>query len=73
MFGRKRFVVEVIWRSYQLDPYAPRQDTRSNTERLAQKYGVSLQQAEAMTQQERILERIVQIFVRNRAAYKTGV
>jgi predicted DsbA family dithiol-disulfide isomerase len=40
--------VEVVWRSYQLDPTAPPQDSRSSNERLAQKYGVSPQQAEAM-------------------------
>ncbi|GCE30578.1 DSBA oxidoreductase [Dictyobacter alpinus] len=40
--------VEVIWRSYQLDPSAPRDSDQKMTEILAQKYGVSVQQAQAM-------------------------
>jgi predicted DsbA family dithiol-disulfide isomerase len=40
--------VEVVWRSYQLDPSTPTKSGQSVTERLASKYGVSLQQAAAM-------------------------
>lgn len=39
---------EVIWRSYQLDPHAPRHSEQSVTDVLARKYGVSRTQAEAM-------------------------
>jgi predicted DsbA family dithiol-disulfide isomerase len=37
--------VEVIWRSFQLDPRAPRHGEQKTTEMLAQKYGVSVEQA----------------------------
>lgn len=40
--------VEVVWRSFELDPAAPRQPAGSATQRLAEKYGVPLEQAEAM-------------------------
>jgi predicted DsbA family dithiol-disulfide isomerase len=48
--------VRVVWRSFQLDPSAPseRDPAESQVERLAQKYGTSLAQAEAM------VERVVQ-------------
>jgi predicted DsbA family dithiol-disulfide isomerase len=46
-FGHKDDV-EVIWRSYQLDPSAPENTGVSVTEMLAQKYGVSTDQAQAM-------------------------
>ena len=39
---------DVIWRSFQLDPDAPANSERSVAEILAEKYGVSLDQAEAM-------------------------
>jgi len=39
--------VEVIWRSYQLDPAAPRNSEVSVNEMLAGKYGMSIQQAAA--------------------------
>ncbi|GHO83712.1 DsbA family oxidoreductase [Dictyobacter formicarum] len=42
--------VEVIWRSYQLDPSAPRTSDTKMTDVLAQKYGVSVQQAAAMNE-----------------------
>lgn len=47
---RWRDSVEVVWRAFELDPSSPRErDTSvSNAERLAQKYGTSRQQAEAM-------------------------
>ena len=44
--------VEVVWRSFELDPAAPRQRELSSTEHLAQKYGMSLEQAAAS--QERV-------------------
>lgn len=40
--------VEVVWRSYQLDPTTPSDAGQSVTEMLSKKYGVSRQQAEAM-------------------------
>lgn len=40
--------VEVIWRSFELDPNAPRVQTESHAEHLARKYGVSMAQVEAM-------------------------
>lgn len=40
--------VEVVWRSFELDPDAPRVQTEPHAERLARKYGVSLAQVEAM-------------------------
>ena len=40
--------VEVIWRSFELDPSAPRVQTEPQAERLAKKYGVSLEQVTAM-------------------------
>lgn len=46
----QRDQVEVTWRSYQLDPGASRNPGQSVTEMLAQKYGVSLKQAEAMNE-----------------------
>ena len=40
--------VQVIWRSFELDPGSPRQLTGTLEEKLASKYGVSLQEAAAM-------------------------
>jgi predicted DsbA family dithiol-disulfide isomerase len=40
--------VEVIWRSFQLDPSQPRGENIPTTEMLAGKYGVSPAQAQAM-------------------------
>jgi predicted DsbA family dithiol-disulfide isomerase len=40
--------VEVLWRSFQLDPSAPRQQTVPQAELLARKYRVPLAQAQAM-------------------------
>src|SRR5947199_8729882 len=42
--------VEVIWRSYQLDPGAPRDPGKTVNEVLAQKYGMSLSQAAVMNE-----------------------
>jgi predicted DsbA family dithiol-disulfide isomerase len=38
----------VVWRSFELDPTAPAVREVSNVERLAHKYGVSVEQAQAM-------------------------
>src|SRR4051794_34910639 len=38
--------VQVIWRSFELDPSAPPVRPDSNTERLAAKYGMSIEQAQ---------------------------
>ncbi|MDQ2809187.1 MAG: DsbA family oxidoreductase [Chloroflexota bacterium] len=46
-----RSAVEVVWRSFQLDPDAPADDTRPVNAVLAQKYGVSLHEAAAMSAQ----------------------
>ena len=40
--------MEIAWRSFELDPGAPRVQTEPHAERLARKYGVSLAQVEAM-------------------------
>lgn len=40
--------VEVLWRSFELDPSAPPVRTESHAEHLARKYGVSPAQVEAM-------------------------
>jgi predicted DsbA family dithiol-disulfide isomerase len=40
--------VKVVWRSFQLDPHAPREPKAPAIEMLAQKYGVSLERARAM-------------------------
>lgn len=57
--GRRRFEsalaqfdnrdqVEIVWRSFQLDPSAPREYTGSMNEMLANKYNIDIRQAEAM-------------------------
>ncbi len=46
-FGH-RDEINVIWRSFELDRDAPKQYPGTLEERLASKYGVSLQEAEAM-------------------------
>jgi predicted DsbA family dithiol-disulfide isomerase len=42
--------VEVVWRSFELDPQAPAERTGDPSERLAQKYGVTSERARAMHQ-----------------------
>lgn len=39
--------VEVVWRSFELDPSAPALRTGDPAQRLAEKYGMSVQQAQA--------------------------
>jgi predicted DsbA family dithiol-disulfide isomerase len=39
--------VEVVWRSFELDPHAPARQPGTSVERLAKKYGMSLAQARA--------------------------
>jgi predicted DsbA family dithiol-disulfide isomerase len=39
--------VEIVWRSFELDPDAPRVQGEPMLEHLAQKYGMTLEQAEA--------------------------
>ena len=46
--------VEVVWRSYELDPEAPRLRTGPSVERIARKYGITAAQAEAA--QRRIID-----------------
>lgn len=43
--------VELTWHSFQLDPSAPPERTRSSAEHLAEKYGMSLEQAETSNRQ----------------------
>jgi predicted DsbA family dithiol-disulfide isomerase len=45
---RHRDRVEVTWRSFELDPHAPRSVTGGLVDRLASKYGVPREQAAAM-------------------------
>jgi predicted DsbA family dithiol-disulfide isomerase len=40
--------VQVTWRSFELDPEAPAERPHSGAEHLAEKYGTSLEQAQAM-------------------------
>ena len=40
--------VEIVWRSFELDPSAPKQHGVPQAQLLATKYGVSIQQAESM-------------------------
>jgi len=42
--------VEITWRSFELDPSAPRVQTEPHAERLSRKYGVSLAQVATMNQ-----------------------
>ena len=44
----RRDAVRVTWRSYQLDPNAPKVSTQTTREMLASKYGVSLEKADGM-------------------------
>ena len=48
-YGRRE-TVNVVWRSFELDPRAPLQYSGTLEEMLARKYGVSLQQAAAMNE-----------------------
>ncbi|HEU4647949.1 MAG TPA: DsbA family oxidoreductase [Gemmatimonadales bacterium] len=43
-----RDAVEVVWRSFELDPTAPRRHGRPQPELLAEKYGMPVAQAQAM-------------------------
>jgi predicted DsbA family dithiol-disulfide isomerase len=43
--------VEVTWRSFELDPHAPREREGDRTEHLARKYGTTREQAEKMHEQ----------------------
>ncbi|SDI90589.1 DsbA family oxidoreductase [Natribacillus halophilus] len=43
--------VDVTFKSFQLDPYAEKEQSQSTAEMLADKYGMSLQKAEEMNQQ----------------------
>ncbi len=49
--------VEVIWRSFELDPNAPRVSEGAPAERLAAKYGMSVDQALAAQEQLRSVAR----------------
>jgi predicted DsbA family dithiol-disulfide isomerase len=42
--------VEVVWRSFELDPNAPRTHTESQDELLARKYGMPVERARAMNE-----------------------
>ncbi|WP_228387025.1 DsbA family oxidoreductase [Ornithinicoccus halotolerans] len=39
--------VEVVWHSFELDPHAPAEDERPTSRMLAEKYGMTLEQARA--------------------------
>ena len=47
--------VTVVWRSYQLDPSAPKASDKTVTEMLTKKYGVSAAQAAAMNERVSML------------------
>ena len=40
--------LDIYWHSFELDPQAPARHSNSNTERLAEKYGQSIEQTEQM-------------------------
>jgi predicted DsbA family dithiol-disulfide isomerase len=40
--------VEVVWRSFELDPHAPQERPETTTEHLVEKFGATVAQAEAM-------------------------
>jgi predicted DsbA family dithiol-disulfide isomerase len=42
--------VEVVWRSFELDPHAPRTHAESQDELLAKKYGLPVEKARAMNE-----------------------
>src|SRR5689334_11838810 len=42
--------VEVVWRSFELDPNAPRRREGSQHEHLAEKYGMPVERARAMNE-----------------------
>jgi predicted DsbA family dithiol-disulfide isomerase len=42
--------VEVVWRSFELDPHAPRTHAESQAELLATKYGMPVEKARAMNE-----------------------
>jgi predicted DsbA family dithiol-disulfide isomerase len=44
----RRDAVSLMWRSFELNPNAPKTSTETSREMLARKYGVSLEQADAM-------------------------
>jgi predicted DsbA family dithiol-disulfide isomerase len=44
-----RDALDIIWRSFELDTTKPARATSSNVERLAVKYGMSIEKAQAMT------------------------
>lgn len=46
-----RDAVRVIWRSFELDPAAPRERTGDRRARLAEKYGLTIERAREMEQQ----------------------
>lgn len=45
-----RDALEIVWRSFELDTTKPARQTTSNVERLATKYGMSIEKAQAMIQ-----------------------
>src|SRR3979409_1206077 len=45
-----RDAVRVIWRSFELDPSAPREREGDRVARMAEKYGMALEQAQAAQQ-----------------------
>jgi predicted DsbA family dithiol-disulfide isomerase len=49
--------VEVRWRSFQLDPAAPAEPRGSTQSHLAEKYGVSLEEARAMSERVLVMAR----------------
>src|SRR6476469_6733465 len=46
----RRDELEITWRSFELDPSAPRDTHEAQTELLARKYGVPLERAQAMNE-----------------------
>jgi predicted DsbA family dithiol-disulfide isomerase len=58
--------VEVVWRSFELDPAAPPVQEASAVEHLAQKYGMTIEEAEAAQ------ARVAQVAADEGLAYRLG-
>src|SRR4051794_329704 len=63
----QRHEVEVTYHSFELDPDAPARHDRPGPERLAEKYGVSLEEAQAMN------DRVTAIAAEDGLAYRLDI
>jgi predicted DsbA family dithiol-disulfide isomerase len=63
----QRDEVEVTYHAFELDPTAPARHDRSGPERLAEKYGVSVEQAQAMN------DRVTAVAAEDGLAYRLDI